>query len=182
MNLLWENIFKREQKEKDVGHVLSENYLFKNLSSKELKFVLEQDLVHVRHYRPGETVFRQGEMGVGMYIIFNGKVDIQIEDFNLDQAGTVTFVTSLGAGDFFGEIALVENNSRRTATATATHETSLIGFFKPDLNEIVERKPSAGVKIMTSLAEVLGKRLRETADKVAQLRLEIRKHDHAESN
>jgi CRP-like cAMP-binding protein len=63
----------------------------------------------------------------------------------------------------------VEEGGRRSATATATNETALIGFFKPDLLEILERNPNAGVKIALRLGEVLGCRLRETNDRVSVL-------------
>ena len=46
----------------------------------------------------------------------------------------------------------------------------MIGFFKPDLMEILERSPATGIKITFRLAEVLGKRLKETTEKVSDLR------------
>jgi CRP-like cAMP-binding protein len=78
-------------------------------------------------------------------------------------------ITKLSPGDFFGELSLVEEGGRRSATATAKNETTLIGFFKPDLLEILERNPNAGVKIALRLGEVLGCRLRETNDRVSVL-------------
>ncbi|MBX7230726.1 MAG: cyclic nucleotide-binding domain-containing protein [Bdellovibrionales bacterium] len=173
VNFVWENIFKKDSDSKDLMHILSENYLFETLSKSELKFVKE--MVHVRNYRPGEVVFRQGEIGVGMYLIASGSVDILVEGIPAEKLEKQTvFVTRLGAGDFFGELSLVEENGRRTATAVSSIETKLIGFFKPDLLEIVERNPSTGVKIVTRLSEVLGKRLKETTVKVTELKRELR--------
>lgn len=174
VNFVWDNIFKRAERGKDLLHILSENYLFETLTKAELKFVKE--MVHVRNYRPGEVVFRQGEIGVGMYLIASGSIDILVEDIPSDKPEKQTvFVTRLGSGDFFGELSLVEENGRRTATAVASVETMLVGFFKPDLLEIVERNPSTGVKIVTRLAEVLGKRLKETTVKVTELKREVRR-------
>jgi CRP-like cAMP-binding protein len=174
VNFIWDNIFKRSERAKDLLHILGENYLFETLSKSELRFVKE--MVHVRNYRPGEVVFRQGEIGVGMYLVASGSVDILVEDIPSDRPEKQTvFVTRLGSGDFFGELSLVEENGRRTATAVASVETTLIGFFKPDLIEIVERNPSTGVKIVTRLAEVLGKRLKETTVKVTELKREMRR-------
>ena len=45
----------------------------------------------------------------------------------------------------------------------------LIGFFKPDLMEILERKPAMGVKILFQLATVLGERLLQTTDRITLL-------------
>ncbi len=174
VNYLWENIFKRDAKNRTLTTILSENLLFRKLSKKELKFV--ENIVHERHYRADEVIFKQGEIGVGMYIIVKGSIDITITD--TDPTGKAptkkVLVTRLISGDFFGEISLVEENGRRSATATAAEDTLLIGFFKPDLLEILERSPATGVKVVFELAEVLGRRLKETTDKITQLRNEIR--------
>lgn len=174
VNFLWENLFKKEEKEKDLVHLLGDNYLFENLTKNELQFLSR--IVHVREYKPGETIFRQGEIGVGMYIIIKGDVDIHVESTPVEGESTSSPapITQLEAGDFFGEISLVEENGRRTATALAATEASLIGFFQPDLNEVIERNPSTGVKILLKLSQVLGKRLKETASKISELKRELR--------
>lgn len=168
MNYLWENIF-RKKKDDDVRGVLRQNMLFQDLTERELRFL--EDLVHLRRYHAGESVFRQGEVGVGMYVIVKGRVEIFVTDStaSLDETRDI-YITQLLQRDFFGELALVEENGRRTATAIARDETILIGFFKPDLTEILTRNPTLGIKILLRLAEVLGRRLKETTDKVSELR------------
>lgn len=174
VSYLWENLFKKEEKQKDVINILRANHLFENLTKKELQFVKE--LVHLRAFRPSEPIFRQGEVGIGMYIIVKGTVDVYVEDLQTDEQGKQSvFVTRLTSGDFFGELSLVEDNGKRTATAIATEETLLLGFYKPDLSEIIERNPSTGVKIVLRLSETLGKRLKETANRVTELKREIKK-------
>jgi CRP-like cAMP-binding protein len=171
---LWENYFKPTTKEKEINAILKENILFQDLTKKQLKFVA--NIVHLRKYRKDETIFRQGEVGVGMYIILQGAVDITVEE-NQAQERThrqEVVMTKLGPGDFFGELSLVEEGGRRSATAAATDKTTLIGFFKPDLLEILERNPAAGVKITLRLGEVLGRRLRETNDRVSVLEDQIK--------
>lgn len=169
MNFLWENIFRRQRKEDSVLTILRENILFQDLTERELKFI--EEIVHIRKFHPGEPVFRQGEVGVGMYIIVTGRIEIFISDSNYpNEPSRDMFITQLTRGDFFGEISLVEENGRRTASALARDESLLIGFFKPDLQEILSRNPLTGVKIITRLAEVLGRRLKETTDKVSELR------------
>jgi CRP/FNR family cyclic AMP-dependent transcriptional regulator len=174
VNILWDNIFKRLERQQDIGTILANNILFRNLSKGELKFI--EKIIHIRKYRAGETIFRQNESGVGMYIIVKGRVDISIIDDILlepDKEKEV-IVTRLEPGDFFGELSLVEEVSRRSATAVASEDTVLIGFFKPDLLEILERSPTIGVKVVFRLAEVLGRRLKETTEKISQLKKEIR--------
>jgi CRP-like cAMP-binding protein len=178
---LWKNYFKRETEEKEIGAILSENILFQDLTSKQLKFVT--NIVHLRRYRKNEIVFRQEEVGVGMYIIVKGSVNITTED-NLTEDRMDhdhILIAKLGPGDFFGELSLVEENGKRSATACAGEETTLIGFFKPDLLEILERNPNAGVKITLRLGEVLGRRLKETNDRVSILEEQLKQY-RAETN
>ncbi len=168
-DILWKNYFKRTTEEKEISTNLKENILFTDLSSKQLKFVT--NIVHLRKYRTSEVVFHQGEVGVGMYIIANGHVNITVEEIISDKNKSPhgIIITKLVSGDFFGELSLVEENGRRSATAIAGEDTSLIGFFKPDLLEILERRPGIGVKIALRLGEVIGRRLKETTDRVSIL-------------
>ena len=174
VNFLWENMFRRDAAEQSELEVLRNCYLFETLSKNELRFLKET--VHVRSYRPGETVFRQGELGIGMYILVSGAIEIFLENPMAESSPSrPMFVTRLVNGDFLGELSLVETNSRRTATAIAAEDSTLIGFFKPDLMDIVERQPATGVKILFRLGEVLGRRLKETTTKVTELKREIKR-------
>ena len=169
MEPFWENIFRKDRREKTVEIALKNNVLFENLTSRELGLV--QEIVNVRLYAPGERVFQQGEVGVGMYIVIRGKIAISTEDPKGVTGRTESHViTHLGDGDFFGELALVEETGRRTASATAVEESQLVGFFKPDLMEIVNRSPHAGAKILLNLSRVLGHRLSETTALIRHLR------------
>lgn len=174
-NFMWDNLFRKPDQEQQVFEALSQTFVFQPLSRKELGFV--QDTVHVRSFKPGEVIFRQGEIGVGMYIILTGSLEIYVDHAVEDEdvPPRAHMVTRLKAGDFLGELSLVENNSRRTATAVAAEESMLIGFFKPDLFEILERQPATGVKILLRLSEVLGRRLKDTTMKVTELKEEIRR-------
>ncbi len=171
MNLMWENLFNKNRKSKEVRDILANNYIFESLNKRELAFI--ETLTHLRKYKPGEFVFRQGEVGVGMYILLSGHVDVTVEDTSLSGTGEQFYITKLGPGDFFGEIALIEENERRTANAIAHDEVALLGFFTPDLSELVERNPVAGIKVFKKLASVLGRRLKETSHKVTELKREI---------
>lgn len=173
-NFLWENFFRRSDQDQEVLEALRQTFVFSALSARELHFVKET--VHVRNFKAGENIFRQGEVGVGMYVLLKGTLDIFVDRFVSDEAAPVRtqMVTRLHAGDFLGELSLVEHNSRRTATATAAEDSVLIGFFKPDLFEILERQPATGVKILLRLSEVLGRRLRETTQKVTEMKDEVR--------
>lgn len=173
MNFIWDNIFRKSNKEQTIRAALRQNVLFQDLGDRELKLL--ESIVHIRKYRTGEPVFRQGEIGVGMYLILKGRVEIYVSDASAASDETrEIFITQLTDEDFFGELALVEENGRRTASAIAREETTLVGFFKPDLMETLSRSPSTGTKILIRLSEVLGRRLKETTEKVSDLRHALR--------
>lgn len=171
MNFIWENLFKKNDASEEIQSLLKNCFIFQDLSRNELKFVKE--LVHVRHFKNGEPIFNQGEIGVGMYIIGRGTVDILVEDALID-SDEPTHVTRLSRGDFLGELSLVEENSRRSATAVSIGETMMIGFFRPDLEEIIERNPSMGAKICFRLSQVLGRRLKGTSEKITELKKQLK--------
>ncbi|OFZ19366.1 MAG: hypothetical protein A2Z20_01910 [Bdellovibrionales bacterium RBG_16_40_8] len=179
VNYLWDNLFKRNSRDAEIETVIGENYIFKSLTKVELSFV--KNLVHYRVYKPDERIFTQGELGVGMYIVVSGTVNITVEDHHtLDESQRDIFVTRLTRGDFFGEISLVEQTGRRTATAVAADEVILLGFFKPDLAEAIERNPRIGVKILMRLGEVLGRRLKETAERFTEVKRELKELANAD--
>jgi|GEM_PF-288583 len=180
MNFLWDNIFRQAKKDTDLNAILKENFIFQDLSERELGIL--KDIVHVRKYHDGEPVFRQGEVGIGMYILVKGQIEIFVSGpvssaataiANPDEIRDI-FITQLSPGDFFGELSLVEENGRRSASAVAREETTLIGFFKPDLMEMRSRSPLTSTKIIFRLAEILGRRLKETTEKVSELRRALR--------
>jgi len=168
-NFLWDNLFKR--KKDTLLEFLSKNFFFKDLSPGDLKKLTR--FLHTRHYRPGEILFRQNEIGIGMFFILKGRIDI-FTDANLtgDKNENI-FITRLEAGDHMGEIALIEENNRRTATAKATIETTVVGLFQPDLKNLLESYPEIGARILLKISQVLSRRLSETAIKITQLKKQV---------
>lgn len=164
---LWINLFPRKSEtEHLVFNTLKECQLFNKLQKREIDYISK--FVHVRQYTPGEAIFSQYEKGLGLYIIAKGSVEIKSRSSQASEAEAL--ITTLSAGSFFGELALVDTESKRAASAYATGPTTLIGFFKPDLLEIMERKPQTGVKLLFSLAKVLGKRLTEATELIAEFK------------
>ena len=164
---LWTDFFaKKSEADVTVVSTLKANRLFKRLSPREINYVAK--VVHMRHYEPNDQIFAQYEKGLGMYMIAKGSVEIRLRAHNSDKSDPETMVADLGEGSFFGELALIDENDRRTASAYAKGPTTLVGFFKPDLMEIIERKPDMGVKILLELTKVLGKRLAETIEQIGK--------------
>jgi CRP-like cAMP-binding protein len=165
-HFLWADLFQKGKNDpKNLISSIKDNILFQTLTHRELTYV--SGLVHERVYQPDEAIFQQNDRGLGVYLIAEGRVAIKSKYPRRD-----LLVTVLSKGSFFGEIALIEENCYRTASAIAVDKSVLIGFFKPDLLEIIERKPATGVKILFQLSTVLAKRLTETTEKITQLKSE----------
>lgn len=163
----WTNIFRgKKKKDEDIENILKEVPAFSHLEPKEISLLAS--IVHRREYKRGEYIFYQGDPGLGMYIIQEGEVLIQYTDPD----GNKKDLAILKDGDFFGEIALIDE-SPRSASAICRTDCYIIGFFRPDLFEIIEKHPKLGIKIVLKLAEIIAERLRRTNQEVAQLKVEL---------
>ena len=157
---IWGNIFRFGKRKESLAETLQTIPLFHDLTPKELRIL--DSVVHVRTYEAGEPVFVETEPGAGMYVVRSGRVDIVLQYRTENRL----ILAQLEPGDFFGEMALLGDTSR-SATAVVRERSELIGFFHPDLMEIINLHPGMGAKISLGLAKTLAERLRFTN---AQLR------------
>jgi CRP/FNR family transcriptional regulator, cyclic AMP receptor protein len=164
---IWKNLFSvNKVKKGSTEELLSKVPAFIDLTAKELKEVAA--IVHRREYRTSEPVFSQGDPGLGMYIIQSGEVAITITG----RDGNERELVALNDGDFFGELALLDE-SPRSANARCKTECLLIGFFRPDLFELIEKKASLGIKIVLKLSEIVAQRLRETDKELSKIKNQL---------
>lgn len=148
MNSLWANIF-RPKPLAGTHALLKRVPMFRDLDRRELTEL--EKILYRRQYDADEVIFRQDDPGVGMYVIESGRVAVI-------QESTGRTLAELGTGDFFGEIALL-NETPRSARAVATTPAVLYGLFQAELNDLVQRNPRLGVKLLVPLARNLGSRL-----------------------
>ena len=152
----WENIFKGwNQSESKTVVTLKQVPVFKDFSNKE--FLELEKLIHHRKYSTGDFIFKNRAPGEGMYIIMQGAVKITIGT----RSNNENILAELEEGDFFGELALFDDEAR-SANAIATNDSQLLGFFTQDLMSLQGRNPVLGQKILFNLGGVLGERLRGT--------------------
>lgn len=152
MHPLWSNIFRKNPAEESLAAFLGTVPVFCEASKKDL--LLLETLVHVRHYRPQEVIFEEGDPGSGMFIIRSGRVLI----FDRNQDGSEEELALLGPGDFFGETTLTAVIPR-TASARTLDKTELVSFFRSDLQEIAQKKPQSANHILLGLAKIISERL-----------------------
>ncbi|HEX6624722.1 MAG TPA: FAD-dependent oxidoreductase, partial [Pyrinomonadaceae bacterium] len=87
------------------------------------------------HFEPGEAVFRQGDVGDRIYIIVSGRAEVVRE-----HAGAELALAELGAGEYFGEMALVEN-AARNATVRCVEPLDVIGLPKREFGILAAHLP-----------------------------------------
>ncbi len=93
----------------------------------------------------GQVVFREGEAGQAMYIIESGNVDIRLA------ARGSEAVARLGPGDFFGEMAMLEDQPR-FATAVAVEAGRLLRIERAQFADLLSQNVEIAVRIMRKLA------------------------------
>ena len=163
IDLFWGNIFKnKSDQNQNIRQFLTHIPLFSQLRKRELRDI--EHLIYQRQYKSAEVIFWQSEPGVGMYIVQSGEVGI-FQGYDTPEQKQLA---RLGQGDFFGEMALLEDDNR-SATAVALSESNLLGIFHPDLFDLFEHKPELGVKVLSKLAGMLALRLRKTNLELQQL-------------
>ncbi len=167
----WGNIFrKKSDDEADVMRTLEQVPLFANMNDSELREF--EKLIHRRNFKAGETIFWEGEPGVGMYIIQAGEVSIS-KYFPQEERKVLAVLKN---GEFFGELALLDE-SPRSATAIAKETTKILGLFRPDLFSLLERRPRLGNKFLFQLALIIGDRLKHNNSEMQKLRAQLDRSD-----
>jgi len=168
---LWGNIFKKKNGDAEsILKTLRLVPLFADMSDGELREF--EKLIHRRTFKANETIFWEGEPGVGMYVIQRGTVAI----FKHAPGEGREELATLRNGEFFGELALLDE-SPRSASAIAKEPSDIIGLFRPDLFDLLERKPRLGNKFLFQLASSIGERLKHTNSELQALRTQLDKSE-----
>jgi CRP/FNR family transcriptional regulator, cyclic AMP receptor protein len=130
--------------------------------------------LHRREFQANEVIFRQGDSGYGFYFIFKGSVDIYANHLSGNPDDWGEFVIRLDRMQYFGEMGLLEEFNRRTATVLA-HETSvLLGIFKPDLEKMLEQYPVLGAKFLRETALIMANRMGQLTREIMSLKKKVR--------
>jgi CRP-like cAMP-binding protein len=138
--------------------VLRQVPLFSELADDELDAVVA--VAGVEEFEADQVVFREGETSNTCYVIRSGHACALREHPD----GRVITLARFGPGDIFGELAMLDN-SRRSATIKAMDELDAIAILGPDMRRLLDEHLGIAVKLIVAL----GRRLRETNERVAGL-------------
>jgi CRP/FNR family cyclic AMP-dependent transcriptional regulator len=114
--------------------------LFSGLDPRELETISRT--VHERTFRAGDKIAEEGQGGVGFFVIREGEAKVTVGGNE---------VRRLGAGDYFGEIALISEGTR-TATVTAETELHCYGLTPWEFRPLVQTNAGIAWKILQALA------------------------------
>jgi CRP/FNR family transcriptional regulator, cyclic AMP receptor protein len=115
--------------------------LFADLDNRELEQIASS--MRERRYSAGDTVTKEGAGGAGFFVVQEGEAEVSVDG---EAKG------SIGPGDYFGEIALI-NESPRTATLTARTDMVCYGMTPWDFRPLVESNSAIAWKLLTAMAE-----------------------------
>jgi CRP-like cAMP-binding protein len=133
----------------DLEQALAATPLFAGLDHKIITRLAKQGARRV--YEPGAWIVRQDDPAAALYVILRGQAQA-VKDGEADRAPT-----DLYAGDFFGELALIEEH-RRTASVRAIEETECILFVAWEFTALLKDHPQMAVPIMNALIKRLHRR------------------------
>ncbi len=165
--------------------------VLKNFTDNELRIFSK--LLHMRTFNAGEVVFKQDDIGFGFYFIFSGHLTIvvrridEVEDRRLDEVVSsekllvnddlggekLVTVASLEKGDYFGELALLQGHSVRSASAIAKNSCVLYGMFKPDVEELINYHPVIGAKLLQSISLIVANRHTSITNEIQALKYKL---------
>jgi len=144
-------------KQSEFAVMLSLNPLFSDLGPDALKRIAA--LCHTQQLGQDEVLFQKGDVGEALYGIRRGQ--IRIETGASDGARlTLNFQ---GSGDVFGEIAVLDGQSR-TADAIAAEATELFVLRRGDFLSYLEREPKVAIKLI----ELLCQRVRVASERLEE--------------
>ena len=98
---------------------------------------------------PQAVIVREGAAGDSAFVILSGRVAVRRRDA---QSGFEFVIADLGAGEIFGDLALLTGHPR-TATVVAAEATTCAVLTRPDFEAIVQAFPAVGLSLMAALAE-----------------------------
>jgi CRP-like cAMP-binding protein len=132
----------------DKAEFIKRTALFSGLTDDELSSVLST--AKQRAFPAGTTIISEGhEGGRGFYVMLSGSAEVR---------KGAKVLAHLGPGDYFGEMALLLEDTPRTASVVATDDVTAVVITQWDLKALIASHPDVGVRMMGELA----KRLRDT--------------------
>jgi CRP-like cAMP-binding protein len=148
----------------DNKELLQKNLLFKGCTKEDLELLI--GLFQERSVQPGQTIFAEKMPAEALYIIKSGNVRVTIMAGEGEEVGLLL----MGPGEFFGEIALIQESSR-AVTARAENAVEVLMMTRKDFQALIDLDPRIAAKIILSIARLLAMRVKAYSGKLRDLLL-----------
>jgi CRP/FNR family cyclic AMP-dependent transcriptional regulator len=102
-------------------------------------------------YQKSEVIFKEGSTGSEMYLIHSGRVMLSVQQNETQQVPLVV----LNPGDFFGEMALVDDSPRSATASAIEDDTELIVMDRARFMFMVRQQPEFALSLMHTLCKRL---------------------------
>ncbi len=136
--------------------ILESVELFEGVTSEELESVAA--LCEEKTFKKGEIVTAQGESGDELFVVCDGFVEILRAGTSPEQAPRS--VVHLGAGQIFGEMALVDRGPRSATVKAASDPTTVLVIRQDDFENLCDQNHHLGFVVMRNIAADLSFKLR----------------------
>lgn len=104
----------------------------------------------INEFAASEVIFEEGSMGRELYVVLSGKVNI-VKNRGPDAA----VVASLGKGEFFGEMAVIDGSPRSASAVSADDRTKVMRINHARFVYLVSQQPAFALMIMDALSRRL---------------------------
>lgn len=141
---------------------LSTINLFEGIDSSGLRDIAA--IASEESHRLGEVIFKEGDTGGALYMILEGKVRVSRQVSGMGEEALAV----LGAGDAFGEMALIDEFPR-SADVRVHERCRLLVISKEALEDLLFLNRDLAYEILWNFVKILSSRLRETNDKMTFL-------------
>ena len=141
--------------------LLKEIPIFSELSNKDLERILQ--VASRQKYYKGNLILIEEEIGSTMFVILSGRVKIS----RISDDGREVILSILSEGDFFGEMSLLDGQTR-SANVTATEESELLVIRREEFLQILHDYPQIAINLLKELAQ----RIRKSDEHIKSLSLQ----------
>jgi nucleotide-binding universal stress UspA family protein len=131
-----------------VSELLAQAPLFAALNQEDRGHLGET--ARIRTYQPGELIVREGDTATGCFIIASGEVEV----VRGEHSAHPIVLTTLGAGEFFGEMAVIDDHPR-SASVRALEATECVALGRAEFLETLQRRPQIAVQMLPVLVRRL---------------------------
>ena len=109
----------------------------------------------INEYGVGDVIFEEGSTGRELYVVLDGEVEIAKVN-----GGSKTVIVTLGKGEFFGEMAVIDGSARSATALAASSHTRVMRINHARFVYLVSQQPAFALMVM----DALSKRLRASND------------------